>query len=253
MRIENQSKRSATAAFTLVEVILAISIALGILVVLLFFYQQATNLRAMVLEQTDRITAARLLMERITSELRTSQFDAGFTRAFLGSSNSLEFVKAEVPSFSAWTGGALGRSAYPVSDLKRISYRLEMSMDTTNVAGVLRAEEPLVPRQSTFSTEEPASSSGLTNSPAALMEEIRYLQFRYWSGTNWVDSWTAGGAPAGVEVSLGSEPITSQTDTNEYSGEIFRRVIYLPVNQETQSATSSNKFELTTGAPEDNP
>ena len=239
----------ARKAFTLVEVILAIVIALGILVVLLFFYQQATNLRTQVLEQTERIAAARLLMERLTGELRAAQFDVGFTRAFLGSSNSIEFVKAEVPSFNAWTGGALGRSSYPNSDLKRISYRLEMADDLTNVAGVLRAEEPLVARQATLSTNEYAPSTGFTNSPPGLIEQIQFLQFRFWSGTNWVDTWASGGAPAGVEVSLGSEPITSQTDTNEYTGEIFRRVIYLAVNP-AAPANVDNKTDNATGTEE---
>jgi hypothetical protein len=56
-----------------------------------------------------------------------------------------------------------------------------------------------------------------------------------------------------VEVSLGSEPITSQTDTNEYSGEIFRRVIYLAINQGAQGIGGTNNVDASTGTTEDTP
>src|ERR1041384_5134752 len=73
-------------AFTLVEVILAIVIALGILVVLLYFYQQATNLRAQAILETERIASARLLMDRITSELSSSQSE-GALEGLVGGPN----------------------------------------------------------------------------------------------------------------------------------------------------------------------
>jgi type II secretory pathway pseudopilin PulG len=68
-------------AFTLVEVILAISIAIGILVVALFFHSQASHLRAQLLDESDRIAAIRLVMERLTAELRSAfeQPQYGFT------------------------------------------------------------------------------------------------------------------------------------------------------------------------------
>src|SRR5690242_975787 len=85
----------ARRAFTLVEVVLAIVIALGILVVLLFFYQQATNLRTQAIEQTERISAVRLLMDRITSELRTAVAGSMVGSTLVGTSNSIQFVRAD--------------------------------------------------------------------------------------------------------------------------------------------------------------
>src|SRR5439155_8813829 len=58
--------------FTLVEVILAIGIAIGILMVALYLHSQATNLRAQLLRESERIAAMRLVMERLTSELRNA-------------------------------------------------------------------------------------------------------------------------------------------------------------------------------------
>ena len=65
--ISDRSRRAR--AFTLVEVILAISIAIGILVVALYFYSQATNLRAQLLEEADRISSIRLVMDCFFSSL----------------------------------------------------------------------------------------------------------------------------------------------------------------------------------------
>ena len=219
------------AGFTLVEVVLAIVIALGILVVLLFFYQQATTLRSHALQETERIAAARLILDRMAGELRTIARGLSGQRTLSGRSNSIQFVMADVPSFSAWLGGALGRSAFPVTDLKSVWYRLE-SEDGTNVAGLLRTEEPFVQQSQILIDERIDEESTGTNSVAPLnalmvLPEIRFLQFRYWAGTNWLEAWDSTALPQGVEVSLGPEPVTNLAETAELPGDVFRRVIYL--------------------------
>ena len=55
----------ARHAFTLIEVVLAISIAIGIMLVLLFFYNQAATLRVQLVQQAERLSTIRLLMDRI--------------------------------------------------------------------------------------------------------------------------------------------------------------------------------------------
>lgn len=59
--VVGRSRGQARAAFTLIEVILAIVISLGMLVVVLFFYQQTANFRAQLVEETERLTAVRLI------------------------------------------------------------------------------------------------------------------------------------------------------------------------------------------------
>jgi type II secretory pathway pseudopilin PulG len=231
-----------SSAFTLVEMILAIVIALGILVVLLFFYQQSTNLRTQILEQTERIAAVRLIMDRITGELRAMQAAPDSLPGFIGSSNSIQFVRADVPSFSSWTGGALGRSAFPVTDLKLVRYRLE-SVDLTNVAGLVRSEEPLVkgmfdpgaeeetregPDEVATSTNAVQTADSTRTSSAPVIEQIRFVQFRYWGGTNWTDAWSGAGFPTAVEVTLGAEVAPEIVEEEpEDQPEVFRRVIYV--------------------------
>jgi type II secretory pathway pseudopilin PulG len=254
MHLAPLDHRRPARAFTLIEVILAIVIALGIMMVALYFYQQATDLRSQVLTETERVASARLLMDRITGELRGALPDWSVGPAFLGGSNNIQFIKADVPAYSTWNGGALGRSSAPLTDLKRIRYRLE-SVDGTNTAGVVRSEEPLVNRRELV---DPGSQPGQTNNVAGaasppVLEEIRFLQFRYWSGTNWVDAWTGDGCPAGVEVSLGSEPATNGMDLAEYPGDLFRRVIFLTANHLSEKPASASDVEKTSSSEETQP
>ncbi len=108
-------KTTIGAWFTLIEVILAIVMrwrSFSCCSTLPASHQ----LRSQAIQETERIAAARLIMDRITGDLRTLRLESSSGRGFAGSSNSLQFVKTDVPSFSAWTGGALGRSSFPVTD-----------------------------------------------------------------------------------------------------------------------------------------
>jgi type II secretory pathway pseudopilin PulG len=252
MRIQGCQKKGG---FTLVEVILAIIIALGILVVLLHFYQQATNLRTQLIEETERISAARLILDRLTSELRATSATASASTAFVGESNSIQFVRADVPALASWSGAALGRSTFPVTDLKRIKYQLQLE-EGTNVSGLLRTEEPLVGQRSVAADEDDFEGAdiGTSANRAPAITEIRFLQFRYWSGTNWLDSWSSPGIPIGVEVSLGAEPATNGLDLAEYPGEIFRRIVYLGSHGTTPPvAAASQPGPATTSTSEETP
>jgi type II secretory pathway pseudopilin PulG len=232
------SERRLTSAFTLLEVILALTIAVGIIVVLLFFYQQASNLRNQVLEETERISAIRLVMDLITSELRTTRFDPAFTQAFAGRSNSIQFIKTDMPSFAAWTGGELGRGPAD-SDLKLVRYYME-SFDETNIVGLVRSEEPLVHLHSTAMEDEQESFLS-----EELIGEIRFLQFRYWNGVQWVDSWRSASLPTAVEITLAAEPVELQdlAPDQQFPLEAFRRVISLPVRTGSDSTAPNADYD----------
>ena len=112
---------------------------------------------------------------------------------------------------------------------------------------VMGLEEPLVAKHQVVSAElftQPDQPPVATNAPAPpVIEEIRFLQFRYWSGTNWLDAWGGSRMPGGVEVSMASEPLPAGTELTEYPGEIFRRVIYLAGN----GTSSPPVHSVTTG------
>jgi len=222
-------------AFTLIEVVLAIAIAIGILVVVLYFYQQAADLRTQLLLEAERVSTVRLLLDRLTADLRSARSDFNSGLGLSGDSSSIRFVKAELPSRSAWAGGQLGRALAAETDLKQISYGVTSSQEGTNlvITGLVRMEQPCVEPRPLPEAKGASLGSGeaqpeVPRGPEPLTEVIRFLRFRYWDGSNWQDSWNAIELPQGVEVSLGGPPLPESLIPEEYPYELFRRVIYLP-------------------------
>lgn len=242
------ASRTFRSAFTLVEVVLAILIIVGILTVVLYFYQQAAEVRKRVLEETEFITTARMFMEQLAGELRTAQKVENQFAGLEGSSNWISFVTTSIPYTPRWIIRT-NESAVtiPTTDLKRIEYNLPFTTNRSELLSLSRSEKllggaSLVETNTPISTNEPPAEpptflSAENNDPPTnvvmtasgppLTDRIQYLKFRYWSGVEWVDSWSSLDLPRGVEVSIG--PATMPMDaTTEYPFEVFRRVIFLP-------------------------
>lgn len=226
---------SGDTAFTLIEVVLAISIALGILLGALVYYSQAADLRTQLLRETERIATIRLLFERMTSELRCARVDFGKGVGLQGDAQSLSFWCAGLPSADAWQVSDVSRGSPVEADLRRITYRVTTGLEETNtvITGFTREEVPLAaPRQKEeiladmfdallWGEEELPSEEPLT-------DLIHFVRLRYWDGSAWQESWDKAELPRGVEIALGSEPLPEDVTPDEYPYELFRRVIYLP-------------------------
>jgi hypothetical protein len=222
----------------LIEVILAISIAIGILIVALSFYRQATDLRGQLLREAERLSDIRLLLDHLTADLRAARSGGS---GFNGETASLSFLKAGLGFGNSWTSA-------PAGDLKWVAYHATTALDGTNlvVSGIVRTEvasaRMLATEETRPSTVTPVETVA-TNSPVStnaasaivsgrslepLSTSIRFLQFRYWDGETWADAWNSIDPPTGVEVTVGSEPLPQEALSAEYPFETFRRVIFLP-------------------------
>ena len=238
--------------FTLIEVLLAIAIATGLLLVAILFYRQTADLRSQVLGQADRYAQIRLVLDRLSADLRTARAHPGDADSFSGNGTAIRFERA------AWTGLAPGATAsLPVggSDLTQVTIAAIQSLDGTNltVTGLDRIEEPLALRKARGPTSETGSPSiasqsggtrlgssssgaafenGSGNAPSRptdpLSDAIRFVRFRYWDGAGWMDGWTNFSPPPGVEITLSCEVPVEGTNAGEYSSEMFRRVVFLP-------------------------
>jgi len=210
-------------AFTLLEVLLAVVIAAGLMVVALSYYQRAADLRSKLLEESERLATVRLLMDRLSSDLRTAFAEP--RQGFSGTSDSLRFVHAGTPSPLNLADGAL----------KLVTYGVVTNADGTNavVIGFNRVEAPIVEFKIASTNAEPLSFNGgmdiasQTNQVVEpLTRAIRFAHFRYFDGASWRESWSAVELPLAVEASFGAEPISPEDD--EYPYEVFRRVIFVP-------------------------
>jgi type II secretory pathway pseudopilin PulG len=237
MRRRATNREWRSAGFTLVEVLLAIGIVTAILLVALFFYQQAANMRTQLLAESERLASVRLVMDRLTSDLRTV-YGTVSGGGVSGDAASLRIVRTELPSRSAWTVDTLERVTPVASDLRRVSYSLGSGRVGTNsiVAGLVRTEESLVAERPSVMAARRAGASETvievepqtpTNREPPT-EAIQFLYFRYWDGDAWLESWSQSELPGGIEVSLGAEPLPEEFLPEEYPFEVFRRVISLP-------------------------
>jgi type II secretory pathway pseudopilin PulG len=245
----------SSPGFTVLEVILAVAIATGLLVVALQFYQQAADLRRQLLQESERVSTIRLLLDRLSADLRGAFVQP--QQGFDGGPMNLQFLKTDVLSRPAWT--VIGdRSGAIETDLKLVSYGVNRAADGTNlvIAGITRIERPFA--GASFGSSKTAltgavPATNLTNQVSEpITEDLHFLRFRYWDGSNWLDSWSDSALPQGVEVSLGVEPLPQDELPEDYSREIFRRIIWLPgsgANEETTNPKISGPPAITAQNP----
>ena len=238
---------SVKAAFTLVEVILAILIISGIMTVLLYFYHRSAQVRQAALEETEFLSTSRMLFEQITTELRSARVVEDQFVGLEGTSNSITFVCTSIPQMARWIVSTNESVILPpTTDLKRVSYNLLTGTNIFERRGVDRTEELLLGAAFTSGTNATEFvSAGETNltlegdtnlfttnllvrARPPLTERVQYLQFRYWAETNWIESWSGLDLPGGVEVTMGRDPMPADAGAEGYPFELFRRVIYLP-------------------------
>ena len=108
--------------FTLIEVVLAIVIGVGLFTGVLMFYQQAAVLREEILRKADALSAVRLVMDRVSTELRTVPPSTAGVSILSGDSRSLRILHTAVPSKAPWRGGNLGRASIVEADWVEVDH-----------------------------------------------------------------------------------------------------------------------------------
>ena len=227
-----RTRLGANAAFTLVEIILAIGLASALLIVALTFYHQAADLRGQILRESDRFSMMRLVLDRLAGDLRAVQPHASPGNEFTGDATSMHFIKEALTSLPP---DATPGTNEP-TDLVRVSLTTLLGTNGTNIAvsGLDRVEEPLYPvaaspAPNTISNDFSLSLTEPTNQvtePFAYM--VRFVRFRYWDGMAWQTGWTNATPPPGVEIVLSTDGLPLDAQPDDYPPEPFRRVVFLP-------------------------
>lgn len=247
----SSNRRRDRLAFTLVEVLLAISIASALLISALLFYRQAADLRTQILVESDRLGTMRRVLDLMASDLRSAQAVPGVGDAFSGGSNWISFTRLTVPRTGP--GGASGAGAL---SLQRVTYTAPVHTEGTNtsVAGLSRVEDspdaarpslPVAPpagldpgpfggtnRGTVSISYEEAIAKPREEAPANLITDlVRFVRLRYWDGAAWLDGWTNSVPPPGIEIVISTEDQATESapDPNASApDDLFRRVVFLP-------------------------
>ena len=217
-RLPHVPTRRRGRAFTLLEVVLALGLTLGVTIASFVLYQQMARGRAQVIEEMEKLAAVRQLMSRMTAELQAvyhvPEQDAQQAAALSGSSGRIDMRVAALPELAAWMGEeADGRPAS--SDLRLVTYR-------RTSGGVERVEDR--------SGGVPMEGESRVASEAVIAPGVRFMQMRYHGPGGWQESWSgsAGQPPRAVEIRLGLEPLPSDMEPEDYPHRMWRRVVALP-------------------------
>ena len=233
---------SGRKGFTLLEVMLALSLSLGLLALLLGFYKEVADTRTAVGAEIDIVTAERTVMELATVELRGAMPYPQAGIGLAGQATDMRFATLASPGADAWqvrtmTEGQVGPSG---GGLQIVGYRLQMVVDDAGnpvtdddgnplVAGVARTCQ----RLATAQTAEEGKQIEVKLVAAAM----KFLRLRYWDGSAWAESWSGQTLPGAVEIVLGEQPLPPGVDPMEYPYNTFRRVVFVPAGAKSPTGT----------------
>lgn len=233
MARQTMARRSPGRAFTLVEVILAVSLTMGLVLAALAFYQQIISTRQAFGDRLGavEVTAARrAVMERMTGELRSAIVYPFLQMGLTGDSEGMQFMVASLPGQGVWADEDIsGIPAVPQHDVRIVGYRLRYSEDPNTgdeiIEGIERTEQTVI---SAETVEEDIDIAATLVAPS-----FKFLSLRYWDNQSgeWLDVWDGGDVPLAVEIVVGIEPLPENTEPAEYPFETFRRVVYVPAGK----------------------
>lgn len=169
MNRDPRQPTAVAAAFTLIEVLLAVGVATALLLAALFFYRQATQLRADILAASTQLAALRLTLDQLAADLRAAVPVPG--RSFIGGPASIEFARFAPPPDSPVAAGLTNLAPNPPRvPLESVVLSTLIQQDGTNlvVQGISRRTQPL--REQPSRTPNPSTATNTT--PLALALDL---------------------------------------------------------------------------------
>jgi type II secretion system protein J len=197
---DGRSKRRT--AFTLIEMLIAVAISATVLAVISTLFFSALRLREQAsdaAEQTLPADRAIAIMKRDLLGILPPGVLAGPMGSDAVSIGMTQPLILEIFT----TTGAPGADT-PWSEVQKIDYSLQAPTNRANYAGrdLVRGV-----------TRNLLATSTPTPEPESLLEDVQNLQFSYYDGTNWNDTWstTLSNIPVAIKVSI--DFAASKTDT----------------------------------------
>jgi type II secretory pathway component PulJ len=224
--------RHAAGGFTLLEVILAVSLTVMLVSGLFALYFTGQKTAQAVTRRQEQLLAQRLVMRQIAAELESALVYGALARGMDGQPDQATWPSAALPGPAAWIPPRTGQPARaPQGDVRFVGYRLRYEQ------GDDLAEPILVGLERTCQTildprviEESEQDSDATVRTQLLSTQIRTLQFRYFNGSTWSDTWATPDLPAAVEITLGTDLPPGQGQEPD-PATIVRRVVTLPASE----------------------
>jgi type II secretory pathway pseudopilin PulG len=224
-------RRRAPAGFTLLEIVLAVALALA--AAMLTFYQQAVQVRASLSQEIDKTSAERAIMNLLTTELRGARACRGIGLGMEGALDQVRMVTTCLPGATAWVVTTTTETPPAAErDIQIVGWRLRIVEDEDGqpfIAGIERTCQKNVTAR--------VAEEGKEIQTLLVSSRFKFIRFRYWDGNAWQEAWGGGDLPGAVEIVLGEEPLPEGAAPMDYAGPVFRRVVYVPAGAKTSGGT----------------
>lgn len=218
--------RHRARGFTILEMLLAIGIMLLVLSALFAFYVSSMRAEAEALKVGREAAVARELLQRMSEELRqvTGVVDGFAPSPLIGELDppKITFYTRVLPDKSLMERRTVFDDKLPPQhDLRRISYALLMDDEYTDengdpyVFGIVREEEKTLLQEVKFEGDTGDDDPDDVPAEEQFMQldlyapELKFLEFRYFDGANWVRRWRGGpgqSLPQAIRIVVGREP-----------------------------------------------
>ena len=224
-------KHRRESGLTLLEVVLALTLTVGMMIGVLAFYRHVLTARANVTRDIGAASLDRILMDRLTGELRGTMVYPFLGFGMDGQVDQIKFISISLPGPAAWAVRQSTEDPIPPEvDMQMVGYRLRITVNEEGeftIDGLERTCQKILGARETEEGEEIEVS--------LLSPHMRFIRFRYWKENDWVDTWTEGGLPLAVEIVTGAQPLPEDMEPQDYPTEFDsrRRVVYLPAAEAT--------------------
>ena len=221
--------RTGRKGMTLLEVVLAVGLSLGVIAGALGFYNYALDVRRRLETEIQLVESQRRVMELLTDELRRSIGIRFLQLDVKGELQEVSFPCATLSNYAdTWEPPEFTENQVPPRyDVPVIGYRLRVVEDEESGEPSIEGLERTVQRIP-FAMD-PNQEDVETR---LLSEHVRFVTFRYWGRGGWRERWSArGNSPQAVEITLGEQPLPDQTEPADYPYPVLRRIVYVRERQ----------------------
>jgi hypothetical protein len=224
---------------TLLEVLLALVLLLGMLASVFSLHRHAKVFRDDVAEAATSTTHQSGVMRRITDDLRAAMiyplpgFDeetgepAYVDTGLVGEYDRGRFVKARLPGSAAWALEQIGDQPIPAEpDVEQVRWAIRYDEETGEALGLERTSKRVLGW---------AAQESVGHQTVLVSSDIRMLVLRYFNGSEWQLYWDGKDLPPAVEIWISPTPLPEDfepgediLDFLETTPDVYRRIVYLP-------------------------
>jgi len=226
--------RHPRRGFSLLEVVLAVTLTVGLLTAMFGFYRHAARVKDLVTTEVERVGAVRAVMGLMTRELRSAFVVRYLGQGIEGTDTSVRVASVTLPSGAVWVeqGAAEASPVPPERDVQIVGYRVRVVEDEDGeliVVGLDRTCQRLLTARE--------AEEGQEIEVTLVTPHIRFLRLRYWDGSTWIESWSDNALPRAVEIVLGYKPLPEDVEPVDYPYPTHRRVVSIPGAARGQEGT----------------